>query len=249
MPPHIFAIADNCYFNMQRNNKDQCCIIRWVPEFPNGPYPENRCWAPATWLIRNSLSNRIRNLNDLLDLPSTYSQCRGGLCLQSLFLVKMLYRSFGAYPTTQWISYSFLTSPFKFKLNTSTDIKDLYILHKEWPGTTWALDLQLVALLNCCLSAWLCSGLVDLGHQEMPGHSYGYSSLQCLSQMVVWTRFGSLSPPTLSHQVLDPQTVFVLSGHHRSPRHTYPKICCIKTFLWSTPWTVFQIRGTEKAMQ
>lgn len=30
MPPHIFAIADNCYFNMQRNNKDQCCIIRCV---------------------------------------------------------------------------------------------------------------------------------------------------------------------------------------------------------------------------
>ncbi|XP_072118705.1 myosin VIIAa isoform X1 [Mobula birostris] len=27
MPPHIFAIADNCYFNMQRNGKDQCCII------------------------------------------------------------------------------------------------------------------------------------------------------------------------------------------------------------------------------
>ncbi|XP_028840305.1 unconventional myosin-VIIa-like isoform X2 [Denticeps clupeoides] len=27
MPPHIFGIADNCYFNMQRNNKDQCCII------------------------------------------------------------------------------------------------------------------------------------------------------------------------------------------------------------------------------
>ncbi|KAI4791029.1 hypothetical protein KUCAC02_034255, partial [Chaenocephalus aceratus] len=27
LPPHIFAIADNCYFNMQRNNKDQCCII------------------------------------------------------------------------------------------------------------------------------------------------------------------------------------------------------------------------------
>ncbi|KAM6970400.1 unconventional myosin-VIIa [Aplochiton taeniatus] len=27
MPPHIFAIADNCYFNMQRTNKDQCCII------------------------------------------------------------------------------------------------------------------------------------------------------------------------------------------------------------------------------
>ncbi|XP_069748201.1 myosin VIIAa isoform X2 [Narcine bancroftii] len=27
IPPHIFAIADNCYFNMQRNNKNQCCII------------------------------------------------------------------------------------------------------------------------------------------------------------------------------------------------------------------------------
>ncbi|KAJ8386623.1 hypothetical protein AAFF_G00168550 [Aldrovandia affinis] len=27
MPPHIFAIADNCYFNMQRSNKDQCCVI------------------------------------------------------------------------------------------------------------------------------------------------------------------------------------------------------------------------------
>uniref|UniRef100_A0A4W4E2S9 Myosin VIIAb n=1 Tax=Electrophorus electricus TaxID=8005 RepID=A0A4W4E2S9_ELEEL len=27
MPPHIFSIADNCYFNMQRNKKDQCCII------------------------------------------------------------------------------------------------------------------------------------------------------------------------------------------------------------------------------
>ncbi|XP_072303122.1 unconventional myosin-VIIa-like [Eucyclogobius newberryi] len=27
LPPHIFAIADNCYFNMQRTNKDQCCII------------------------------------------------------------------------------------------------------------------------------------------------------------------------------------------------------------------------------
>lgn len=61
MPPHIFAIADNCYFNMQRNNKDQCCIIRWVAEFPVGPYPESRCWANATCLIWNSLSDRIRH--------------------------------------------------------------------------------------------------------------------------------------------------------------------------------------------
>lgn len=30
MPPHIFAIADNCYFNMKRNSRDQCCIIRWA---------------------------------------------------------------------------------------------------------------------------------------------------------------------------------------------------------------------------
>ncbi|XP_029107068.1 unconventional myosin-VIIa-like [Scleropages formosus] len=27
MPPHIFAIADNCYFSMQRSGKDQCCVI------------------------------------------------------------------------------------------------------------------------------------------------------------------------------------------------------------------------------
>uniref|UniRef100_UPI00398F769D unconventional myosin-VIIa-like n=1 Tax=Pristiophorus japonicus TaxID=55135 RepID=UPI00398F769D len=27
LPPHIFAIADNCYFNMRRNKKNQCCII------------------------------------------------------------------------------------------------------------------------------------------------------------------------------------------------------------------------------
>ncbi|NXS56892.1 MYO7B protein, partial [Brachypteracias leptosomus] len=27
LPPHVFAIADNCYFNMKRNNRDQCCVI------------------------------------------------------------------------------------------------------------------------------------------------------------------------------------------------------------------------------
>ncbi|XP_061098661.1 unconventional myosin-VIIb-like [Conger conger] len=27
LPPHIFAIADSCYYNMRRNRKDQCCII------------------------------------------------------------------------------------------------------------------------------------------------------------------------------------------------------------------------------
>ncbi|XP_035276926.1 unconventional myosin-VIIb-like [Anguilla anguilla] len=27
LPPHIFAIADSCYFNMRRNLRDQCCII------------------------------------------------------------------------------------------------------------------------------------------------------------------------------------------------------------------------------
>ncbi|XP_051985329.1 unconventional myosin-VIIb-like [Xyrauchen texanus] len=27
MPPHIFAIADSCYFNMCRNKRNQCCII------------------------------------------------------------------------------------------------------------------------------------------------------------------------------------------------------------------------------
>ncbi|XP_058601232.1 unconventional myosin-VIIb [Onychostoma macrolepis] len=27
LPPHIFAIADSCYYNMRRNNRNQCCII------------------------------------------------------------------------------------------------------------------------------------------------------------------------------------------------------------------------------
>lgn len=28
LPPHIFSIADNSYFNMRRYNLDQCVIIR-----------------------------------------------------------------------------------------------------------------------------------------------------------------------------------------------------------------------------
>ncbi|XP_070801042.1 unconventional myosin-VIIb [Pituophis catenifer annectens] len=27
LPPHVFAIADNCYFNMLRNKRDQCSVI------------------------------------------------------------------------------------------------------------------------------------------------------------------------------------------------------------------------------
>ncbi|XP_062406307.1 unconventional myosin-VIIa-like [Sardina pilchardus] len=27
LPPHVFAIADSCYFNMRRNRLNQCCII------------------------------------------------------------------------------------------------------------------------------------------------------------------------------------------------------------------------------
>lgn len=30
LPPHVFAIADSCFFNMHRNKKDQCCVIRSV---------------------------------------------------------------------------------------------------------------------------------------------------------------------------------------------------------------------------
>lgn len=30
LPPHVFAIANSCYFNMKRNKRDQCCIIRWA---------------------------------------------------------------------------------------------------------------------------------------------------------------------------------------------------------------------------
>ena len=28
LPPHVFAIADTCYFNMRRYKRDQCCIVR-----------------------------------------------------------------------------------------------------------------------------------------------------------------------------------------------------------------------------
>lgn len=28
LPPHVFAIADGCFFNMRRNKKNQCCVIR-----------------------------------------------------------------------------------------------------------------------------------------------------------------------------------------------------------------------------
>ncbi|KAG9341588.1 hypothetical protein JZ751_019103 [Albula glossodonta] len=27
LPPHVFALADSCFFNMRRNHKDQCCVI------------------------------------------------------------------------------------------------------------------------------------------------------------------------------------------------------------------------------
>ncbi|XP_063056384.1 unconventional myosin-VIIa [Engraulis encrasicolus] len=27
LPPHVFAVADSCFFNMRRNKKNQCCVI------------------------------------------------------------------------------------------------------------------------------------------------------------------------------------------------------------------------------
>lgn len=30
LPPHVFAIADCCYYNMRRKQCNQCCIIRWA---------------------------------------------------------------------------------------------------------------------------------------------------------------------------------------------------------------------------
>lgn len=34
LPPHVFAIANSCFFNMRRNHQDQCCIIRSVKHTP-----------------------------------------------------------------------------------------------------------------------------------------------------------------------------------------------------------------------
>lgn len=34
LPPHVFAIANNCYFNMKKNKRDQSCIIRWGSGLP-----------------------------------------------------------------------------------------------------------------------------------------------------------------------------------------------------------------------
>ena len=30
LPPHIFAIGDNCYTQMKRFRQDQCIVIRWA---------------------------------------------------------------------------------------------------------------------------------------------------------------------------------------------------------------------------
>lgn len=27
LPPHVFAVANSCYFNMKKNKRDQCCVI------------------------------------------------------------------------------------------------------------------------------------------------------------------------------------------------------------------------------
>lgn len=44
LPPHVFAIADSCFFNMRRNKKSQCCVIRL------------NCW-----LLQDVLNNCVHN--------------------------------------------------------------------------------------------------------------------------------------------------------------------------------------------
>lgn len=42
LPPHVFAIANSCYFNIQRNKRDQCCVIRWGGLPVPGDKPEGQ---------------------------------------------------------------------------------------------------------------------------------------------------------------------------------------------------------------
>lgn len=51
LPPHVFAIADNCYFNMKRNKRDQCCVIRWLDS--ERMSDRNQVWhvsGPPLWM-------------------------------------------------------------------------------------------------------------------------------------------------------------------------------------------------------
>ncbi|KAG8137083.1 hypothetical protein E2320_005634 [Naja naja] len=52
MPPHIFAIADNCYFNMQRNNKDHSSR----PSVVSIPGSNSKSWKPTPSWKGNCIS-------------------------------------------------------------------------------------------------------------------------------------------------------------------------------------------------